>query len=276
MRRRRRRRGRSRRRSLGRGRGGRRSRSRSRSQRVRQGQRVDILVAQREGRLAIVGGQHDSVSRLKDAALSVVPRDLGGRGQITLGDGHLGAQGQRRGVRVGFASLDGHLEGLVDRRVGGVRQSDLERVVEALRFVGQLALHLLGHREGLVSVGVSACAVPQHLRDRVDRFARDVVRDGVGELADDVAGALGPLDAGGQHNDGRLVGGDLAELHGHLGGRALDLGGVAERTVRGVLVAAQTLGSRRVRDDEGVGLRVVLDRVAVEAPARTGGGLVDD
>ena len=127
-----------------------------------------------------------------------------------------------------------------------------------------------------MSVGVSACAVPQHLRDRVDRFAGDVVRDGVGELTDDVAGALGPLDAGGQHNDGRLVGGDLAELHGHLGGRALDLSGVAERTVRGVLVAAQPLGGRRVRDDEGVGLRVVLDRVAVEAPARTGGGLVND
>ena len=125
-------------------------------------------------------------------------------------------------------------------------------------------------------VGISDSAVAQHLRDGLDRLTGDGVVHGVREFASDVAGPLGALDARRQHDDGRLVGGDLRELDGDLRGGALDLGGVAERTVRGVLVAAQTLGGRRVGDDEGVGLRVLVDRVAVEAPARTGRGLVDD
>ena len=51
-----------------------------------------MVVAQSERRLTIVGCERNTVSSFEDSAGRVVPRDLSGRGQITLGDGNDGSQ----------------------------------------------------------------------------------------------------------------------------------------------------------------------------------------
>ena len=124
--------------------------------------------------------------------------------------------------------------------------------------------------------GIRRRTKTHHLRDRRNVLAGHVELRGVGELTNDVSGALGPLDASRNLDDRRLVRGDLREGHGQLLGRALDRRTSTEGTIRGVLVLALTRGRGRIDDDEGVLLDVVVHRVAVVAPVFTGGNLVDD
>ena len=235
-----------------------------------------MVITQCETRLSVISCQRDAIGGLKHTTLRIIPGDLGSLGQVTLGHGHLGARRQWHRVGVGFASLDGCLEGLVHRRISGVLQRDLQRVVEVLRGLRQVTLNLLGHRERLVSVGVGDRTVTQHLRNRVYLFTGDVVGHGVRKLSSNITGSLSTLNAGRQQDDRRLIGGDLTERDRHLGGRALDLSSRTECAIGRVLVTAQALRGGRVGHEVGVSPRVLIDRVAVKAPAGVGGCLVDN
>ena len=127
-----------------------------------------------------------------------------------------------------------------------------------------------------MSVGVCDRTVAQHLRNRVDPLAGNVVGHGVGKLANNITGSLSTLNAGRQQDDRRLICGDLAERDRHLGGRALDLSSRTECAIGRVLVTAQALRGGRVGHEVGVSLRVLVDRVTVKAPAGVGGCLVDN
>ena len=235
-----------------------------------------MILAELEGRLAVVGLEGDALRGIEHAALGLVPGHAIGCREVTLGDGHLGAQREGARVAVALTRLDGRLVGLIDRRIGVVLQRDVEGVLEVLRVVGELAVNLLRHGEGLVRESIRNRTETHHLRDGGNLLAGHVELHGVGELTNDVSGALGPLDASRNLDDRRLVRRDLREGHGQLLGRALDRRTSTEGTLRGVLAQALTLGRGRIDDDEGVLLDVVGHRVAVVAPVFAGGNLVDD
>ena len=235
-----------------------------------------MVLAQSEGGLAVVGLEGDALSGLEHAALGLVPCDAVGGGQVTLGDGHLGAQREGARVAVALTRLDGRLVGLIDRRIGVVLQRDVEGVLEVLRVVGELAVDLLRHGEALVRKSISDRTKTHHLRDGRNLLAGHVELHGVGELADNVSGALGTLDASRNLDDRRLVRRDLRESHGQLLGCALDRRTSTEGTLRGVLAQALSLGRGRIDNDKGVLLDVVGHRGAVVAPVFAGGNLVDD
>ena len=235
-----------------------------------------MILAELEGRLTVVGLEGDALRGIEHAALGLVPGHAIGCREVTLGDGHLGAQREGARVAVALTRLDGRLVGLIDRRIGVVLQRDVEGVLEVLRVVGELAVNLLRHGEALVRKSIRDRTETHHLRDGRNLLAGHVELHGVGELADDVSGALGALDASRNLNNRRLVRGDLREGHGQLLGRALDRRTSTEGTLRGVLAQALTLGRGRIDDDEGVLLDVVGHRSAVVAPVFAGGNLVDD
>ena len=235
-----------------------------------------MILAERERGLTVVSLEGDTLSGIEHATLGLVPGDAVGGGQVTLGDGDLGAQRESTRVAVGLASLDGRLVGLVNRRIGVVLQRDVQGVLEVLRVFGELAIDLLRHREALVRESIRNRTETHHLRDGRDLLAGHVELHGVGELTDNVSGTLGALDASRNLDDRRLVRGDLREGYSQLLGRALDRRTSAEGTLRGVLAEALTLGRGRIDDDEGVLLDVVDHRVAVVAPVFAGGNLVDD
>ena len=235
-----------------------------------------MILAELEGRLAVIGLEGDTLRGIENAALGLVPGDAVGGGQVALRDGDLGAQGKCARVAVGLAGLDGRLVGLVDRRIRVVLQRNVEGVLEVLRVVGELAVNLLRHGEGLVRESVRDGTKTNHLRDGGNLLAGHVELHGVGELTDDVGSALGALDASRNLDDRRLVRGDLGEGHGQLLRRALDRGRGTEGTLRGVLALTLTLGRGRIDDNEGVLLDVVRHRGAVVAPVFTGGNLIDD
>ena len=226
---------------------------------------------------AVSGLQRHSRGGLEETTLGFIPGDRCVGGEVPLGHGDLGSQGKSFGVGVCLPGLDARLEGLVGRRVVLVRESDLQGVVEVVGGLGQFTNDLLRDGEGLVRVGVGAASVTQGLGNRLNVFAPGNVEvDLVRELADNITGALRIGHTCGQHDDGRLVGGDLAELHGNLAAGALDLRGLAEGTLRGVLLLADTLRRGRVRHEVGVLLRVGIDGGAVKAPVRSLGNLVND
>ena len=235
-----------------------------------------MILAELEGRLAVVGLEGHALRGIEHAALGLVPGHAIGCREVTLRDGHLGAQGKGARVAVALTGLDGRLVGLIDRRIGVVLQRDVEDVLEVLRVVGELAVDLLGHRERLVRKGIRRRTKTHHLRDGGNLLAGHVELHGVGELSDDVSGALGPLDTSRELDDRRLVSGDLGEGHGQLLGRALDRRTSTEGTLRGVLAQALALGRGRIDDDKGVRLDVVGHRRAVVAPFFAFGNLVDD
>ena len=235
-----------------------------------------MILAELEGRLAVVGLEGDALRGIEHAALGLVPGHAIGCREVTLGDGHLGAQREGARVAVALTRLDGRLVGLIDRRIGVVLQRDVEGVLEVLRVVGELAVNLLRHGEGLVRESIRNCTETHHLRDGGNLLAGHVELHGVGELSDDVGGALGPLNASRELDDRRLVRGDLGEGHGQLLGRALDRRTSTEGTLRGVLAQALALGRGRIDDDKGVRLDVVGHRGAVVAPVFAVGNLVDD
>ena len=235
-----------------------------------------MILTELEGRLTVVGLEGDALRSIEHAALGLVPGHAIGCREVTLGDGHLGAQREGARVAVGLTRLDGRLVGLIDRRIGVVLQRDVEGVLEVLRVVGELSVNLLRHGEALVRKSIRDRTETHHLRDGRNLLAGHVELHGVGELADDVSGALGALDASRNLNNRRLVRGDLREGHGQLLGRALDRRTSTEGTLRGVLAQALTLGRGRIDDDEGVLLDVVGHRSAVVAPVFAGGNLVDD
>ena len=235
-----------------------------------------MILAELEGRLAVVGLEGDALRGIEHAALGLVPGHAIGCREVTLGDGHLGAQREGARVAVALTRLDGRLVGLIDRRIGVVLQRDVEGVLEVLRIVGELAVDLLRHGEGLVRESIRNRTKTHHLRDGGNLLAGHVELHGVGELTNDVRGTLGPLDASRELDDRRLVRGDLREGHGELLRRALDRGRGTEGTLRGVLALALALGRGRIDDNEGVLLDVVRHRVTVVAPVFTGGNLVDD
>ena len=235
-----------------------------------------MILTQREGSLTVVCLECDTLSGIEHATLGLVPGDAVGRGKVTLRDGHLGAQGKGSGVAVALTSLDGRLVGLVNRRIGVILQRGVERVLEVLRVFGELAVNLLGHRECLVRVRVGGRTKTHHLRDGGNLLAGHVEFHGVGELTDDVGGALGALDASRNLDDRRLVRRNLREGHSQLLGRALDRRTSAEGTLRGVLAQALTLGRGRIDNDEGVLLDVVDHGLAGVAPFFAGGNLVDN
>ena len=235
-----------------------------------------MILAELEGRLAVVGLEGDALRGIEHAALGLVPGHAIGCREVTLGDGHLGAQREGARVAVALTRLDGRLVGLIDRRIGVVLQRDVEGVLEVLRVVGELAVNLLRHGEGLVRESIRNCTETHHLRDGGNLLAGHVELHGVGELSDEVGGALGPLNASRELDDRRLVRGDLGEGHGQLLGRALDRRTSTEGTLRGVLAQALALGRGRIDDDKGVRLDVVGHRRAVVAPVFTGGNLVDN
>ena len=235
-----------------------------------------MILAELEGRLTVVGLEGDALRSIKHAALSLVPGHAIGCREVTLGDGHLGAQREGARVAVALTRLDGRLVGLIDRRIGVVLQRDVEGVLEVLRIVGELAVNLLRHGEALVRKSIRDRTETHHLRDGRNLLAGHVELHGVGELADDVSGALGALDASRNLNNRRLVRGDLREGHGQLLGRALDRRTSTKGTLRGVLAQALSLGRGRIDDDEGVLLDVVGHRGAVVAPVFAGGNLVDN
>ena len=235
-----------------------------------------MILAELEGRLAVVGLEGHALRGIEHAALGLVPGHAIGCREVALGDGHLGAQREGARVAVALTGLDGRLVGLIDRRIGVVLQRDVEGVLEVLRVVGELAVNLLGHRERLVGKGIRNGAKTHHLRDGGNLLAGHVELHGVGELTDDVGSTLGALDASRNLDDRRLVRRNLRERHGQLLGSALDRRTSTEGTVRGVLALALTLGRGRIDDDEGVLLDVVRHRGAVVAPFFTGGNLVDD
>ena len=235
-----------------------------------------MILTELEGRLTVVGLEGDALRSIEHAALSLIPGHAIGCREVTLGDGHLGAQREGARVAVALTRLDGRLVGLIDRRIGVVLQRDVEGVLEVLRVVGELAVNLLRHGEALVRNSIRDRTETHHLRDRRNLLAGHVELHGVGELADDVSGALGALDASRNLNNRRLVRGDLREGHGQLLGRALDRRTSTEGTLRGVLAQALTLGRGRIDNDKGVLLDVVGHRGAVVAPVFAGGNLVDD
>ena len=67
------------------GRRGRRSRRRGRGERVVELQREDVILAQRERRLAVTGLESNALRGLEDAALGLVPDDTIGSRKFTLG-----------------------------------------------------------------------------------------------------------------------------------------------------------------------------------------------
>ena len=235
-----------------------------------------MILAELEGRLTVVGLEGDALRGIEHAALGLVPGHAIGCREVTLGDGHLGAQREGARVAVALTRLDGRLVGLIDRRIGVVLQRDVEGVLEVLRIVGELAVNLLRHGEALVRKSIRDRTETHHLRDGRNLLAGHVELHGIGELTDDVSGTLGALDASRNLNNRRLVRGDLREGHGQLLGRALDRRTSTEGTLRGVLAQALTLGRGRINDDEGVLLDVVGHRGAVVAPVFAGGNLVDD
>ena len=235
-----------------------------------------MILAELEGRLAVVGLEGDALRGIEHAALGLVPGHAIGCREVTLGDGHLGAQREGARVAVALTRLDGRLVGLIDRRIGVVLQRDVEGVLEVLRIVGELAVDLLRHGEGLVRESIRNRTKTHHLRDGGNLLAGHVELHGVGELSDDVGGALGPLNASRELDDRRLVRGDLGEGHGQLLGRALDRRTSTKGTLRGILAQALALGRGRIDDDEGVRLDVVVHRLAVVAPVFAVGNLVNN
>ena len=235
-----------------------------------------MILAERERGLTVVSLEGDALSGIEHATLDLVQGDAVGGGQVTLGDGDLGAQREGTRVAVALARLDSRLVGLVDRRIGIVLQRDGQGVLEVLRVFGELAIDLLRHREALAREGIRGRTETHRHRDGRKLLAGHIELHGVGELTDDASGTLGPLNASRILDDRRLVRGDRREGHGQLLGRALDRRSSAEGIIRGVLAQALTLGRGRIDDDEGVLLAVVDHRVAVVAPVRAGGNLVDD
>ena len=253
-----------------------RIRLRSRHQLIVQVESKEVILAERERGLTVVSLEGDALSGFEHATLDLVQGDAVGGGQVTLGDGDLGAQREGTQVAVALARLDSRLVGLVDRQIGIVRQRDGQGVLEVLRVVGELAIDLLRHREALAREGIRGRTETHRHRDGRKLLAGHIELHGAGELTDDASGTLGTLNASRNLDDRRLVRGDLREGHGQLLGRALDRRSSAEGIIRGVLAQALTLGRGRIDDDEGVLLDVVDHRVAVVAPARAGGSLVDD
>ena len=96
-----------------------------------------MILAELEGRLTVVGLEGDALRSIEHAALGLVPGHAIGCREVTLGDGHLGAQREGARVAVALTRLDGRLVGLIDRRIGVVLQRDVEGVLEVLRIVGE-------------------------------------------------------------------------------------------------------------------------------------------
>ena len=223
-----------------------------------------MILAERERGLTVVSLEGDALSGFEHATLDLVQGDAVGGGQVTLGDGDLGAQREGTQMAVALARLDSRLVGLVDRQIGIVLQRDGQGVLEVLRVVGELAIDLLRHREALAREGIRGRTETHRHRDGRKLLAGHIELHGAGELTDDASGTLGTLNASRNLDDRRLVRGDLREGHGQLLGRALDRRSSAEGIIRGVLAQALTLGRGRIDDDEGVLLDVVDHRVAVE------------